>query len=140
MKKTNESCESYLKAIYMLQNSHGYVRSIDIADMLGVSKASVCVAMKKLQREALIEMDDDKFVHLTSEGEKCAREVINKYNLIKQALISLNVDEQTAAQDACRIEHLISSETANRIETELNRHRNPEVLLTNEYSRYILSS
>ncbi len=123
MKKTNESGESYLKAIYQLQDFHGYVRSIDIADMLGVSKASVCVAMKKLQREDLIEMDNDKIIHLTAEGAIYASKVINKYNLIKQALISLNVDEQTAAQDACRIEHLISSETANKIETELNRQK-----------------
>lgn len=139
MKKTNESGESYLKAIYKLQNSHGYVRSIDIAEMLSVSKASVCVAMKKLQREDLIEMDDDKIVHLTAEGEIYAREVINKYNLIKQALVSLNVDEQAAAQDACRIEHLISSETATKIETELSRYKNFKGLLTIEYSSYILS-
>ena len=123
MKKTSESGESYLKAIYKLQNSHGYVRSIDIAEMLGVSKASVCVAMKKLQKETLIEMDDDKLLHLTAEGEIYAMEIINKYNLIKQALISLNVDERTAALDACQIEHLISSESANKIEMELSRYK-----------------
>lgn len=139
MKKPNESVESYLKVIYQLQNSNGYVRSIDIADMRGVSKASVCVAMKKLQNENLIDMDEDKVIHLTAEGEKYASEVINKYNLIKQALISIDVDEQTAAQDACRIEHLISGETANKIETELNNHKNAEGLLTNEYSNYKLS-
>ncbi len=116
MKKPNESVESYLKAIYQLQNSTGYVRSIDIAYMRGVSKASVCVAMKKLQNENLIDMDKDKFIHLTAEGEKYASEVINKYNLIKQALISIDVDEQTAAQDACRIEHLISSESLSKIQ------------------------
>ncbi|MVB11748.1 Transcriptional regulator MntR [Caprobacter fermentans] len=120
--KSNESCENYLKAIYELQNRHGYVRSVDIARMLGYSKASVCVAMKKLTQKKLVEMNSKKEIRLTASGEKAAADLKKKYTLLKRLLTSvLDVDEQTAAQDACRIEHVISSESLNRLEMELIR-------------------
>lgn len=120
--KSNESCENYLKAIYELQNRQGNVRSIDIARMLGYSKASVCVAMKKLTQKKLVEMNSKKEIHLTALGEKAAADLEKKYTLLKRLFTSvLDVDEQTAAQDACRIEHVISSESLNRLELELAR-------------------
>lgn len=118
--KSNESCENYLKAIYGLQNRQGYVRSVDIARMLGYSKASVCVAMKKLGQKKLIEMNSKKEIHLTALGEIAAADLEKKYTLLKRLFTTvLDVDEQTAAQDACRIEHIISSESLDRIEAEL---------------------
>ncbi len=118
--KLNESSENYLKAIYELQNCQQDVRSVDIARMLGYSKASVCVAMKKLMQKKLIEMSSKKEIHLTTLGEKTAAELEKKYNLLKHLLIEvLDVDEQTAAQDACRMEHGISNQSLNRLEIEL---------------------
>ena len=120
--KLNESCENYLKAIYELQNCQGDVRSVDIARMLGYSKASVCVAMKKLVQKKLIEMNSNKEIHLTALGKKTAADLEKKYTLLKRLLTSvLDVDEQTAARDACRIEHVISSGALNRLELELVR-------------------
>ena len=121
--KSNESCENYLKAIYELQNCYGEVHSIDIARILGYSKASVCVAVKKLRQQKLIEMNADKEIHLTTLGEKTAADLERKYTLLKRLLISVNVDEQTASQDACRIEHVISSESLNRLETVVRDSR-----------------
>lgn len=118
--KLNESSENYLKAIYELQNCQQDVRSVDIARMLGYSKASVCVAMKKLMQKKLIEMSSKKEIHLTTLGEKTAAELEKKYTLLKHLLIEvLDVDEQTAAQDACRMEHGISNQSLNRLEIEL---------------------
>ncbi len=118
--KLNESSENYLKAIYELQNCQQDVRSVDIARMLSYSKASVCVAMKKLMQKKLIEMSSKKEIHLTTLGEKTAAELEKKYTLLKHLLIEvLDVDEQTAAQDACRMEHGISNQSLNRLEIEL---------------------
>lgn len=118
--KLNESSENYLKAIYELQSRQQDVRSVDIARMLGYSKASVCVAMKKLMQKKLIEMNSKKEIHLTTLGEKTAAELEKKYTLLKHLLIEvLDVDEQTAAQDACRMEHGISNRSLNRLEIEL---------------------
>ena len=118
--KLTESSENYLKAIYELQNCQQDVRSVDIARMLGYSKASVCVAMKKLMQKKLIEMSSKKEIHLTTLGEKTAAELEKKYTLLKHLLIEvLDVDEQTAAQDACRMEHGISNRSLNRLEIEL---------------------
>ncbi|MEA4966321.1 MAG: metal-dependent transcriptional regulator [Oscillospiraceae bacterium] len=117
MKKLNESMGNYLKAIYQLQQCRGEVRSVDLAVLFGYSKASVCVAVKKLRGLNLIEMDSKKRIYLTAYGERLAADLEKKYTLLKCLLTSvLNVDEQTAAQDACRIEHVISSESLNRLE------------------------
>lgn len=118
--KLNESSENYIKAIYELQSCQQTVRSVDIARMLGYSKASVCIAMKKLMQKKLIEMNSKKEIHLTTIGKKTAAGLEKKYTLLKHLLTAvLNVDEQTAAQDACRMEHGISNQSLNRLEMEL---------------------
>ncbi|MDD2993128.1 MAG: metal-dependent transcriptional regulator [Pygmaiobacter sp.] len=118
--KLNESSENYLKAIYELQGCQQTVRSVDIARMLGYSKASVCIAMKKLMQKKLIEMNSKKELHLTTIGKKTAADLEKKYTLLKHLLTAvLDVDEQTAAQDACRMEHGISNQSLNRLEMEL---------------------
>ena len=110
---------NYLKAIYQLQQCRGEVRSVDLAVLFGYSKASVCVAVKKLRGLNLIEMDSKKRIYLTAYGERLAADLQEKYLLIKNYLTSvLNVDEKTAAQDACRIEHVVSSESARKLKLE----------------------
>ncbi|HRX59432.1 MAG TPA: metal-dependent transcriptional regulator [Eubacteriales bacterium] len=120
MNKPSESLENYLKAIYELQRANGSVRSVDIARRLGCSKASVCVAMKKLRLEGLIEMDCKKDIRLTAQGETQAAALRETYLLIKRYLTGvLDVDEQTAARDACRMEHVLSSETLQKTKLAL---------------------
>ncbi len=119
--KESESNGNYLKAIHELENHQGHVRSVDIAKWLGISKASVCVAMKKLCQEDLAKMDGDKKIHLTASGRNLALDIENKYLIVKRLLISvMNVDENTATQDAGRIKHHISNESISKIEAKLD--------------------
>lgn len=117
MKMTiGNSTEDYLKSILILQVKQGYVRSVDVAKELGVTKPSVCIAMKKLREMKLIRDDDSGGIQLTKPGRKLAEEVVKKHTLIKNFLISIGVDEATAAQEACQIEHAIGEETCKRLE------------------------
>ncbi len=134
--KSNESCENYLKAIYELQKLKEDVRSVDIAGMLGYSKASVCEAVRKLKQKKLIELDANKEIHLTALGEKTALDLEKKYMLVKSFLILMNVDEQTAAKDACLIEHVISSESIKRIEIELIRNLKSDEVFADKNCSY----
>lgn len=121
MTRPSESLENYLKAIYELQRANGSVRSVEIARRPGCSKASVCVAMKKLRLEGLIEMGCKKDIRLTAPGETQAEALLGACLLIKRYLtVVLGVDEQTAAQDACRMEHILSSETLQKARLNLN--------------------
>lgn len=109
--RSNESVEDYLEAILHLQKSNGYVRSIDIAGELGFTKASVSVAMKGLREKNMIKMADNGYITLTEDGLKVAEAVLERHTLLSDWLIRLGVSEQTAKEDACRIEHDISDET-----------------------------
>lgn len=121
MTRPSESLENYIKTIYELQRANGSARSVEIARQLGCSKASVCVAVKKLRLEGLIEMDCKKAVRLTAPGETQAEALRETYLLIKRYLtVVLGVDEQTAARDACRMEHILSSETLQKARLTLN--------------------
>ena len=111
-----ESLENYLKTIFILQRKQGYVRSIDVARELGFSKPSVSVAMKKLRGEGLVNMDGDKNITLTEEGQNYAASVLERHAVIEKFLTdTLNVDKETAHKDSCRMEHLISTETLTKI-------------------------
>lgn len=107
----HKSAEDYLEAILSLTKKNGSVRSIDIVNMLGFSKPSVSVAMKKLREDKTIEMDEDGYIHLTESGMAIASNVLEKHNVIAKLLINLGVDEDTAFSDACKIEHDISEES-----------------------------
>lgn len=106
-----ESAENYLETILILQQRNGTVRSIDIANELQFSKPSVSVAMKNLRNNGYIEMDKTGQIRLLSAGKKIAETVYEKHTTITQFLTALGVDPKTAAEDACRIEHVISRES-----------------------------
>lgn len=101
----------YLETILVLRQKLPQVRSIDIVNELNYKKSSVSVAMKKLRENGLIEMDDNGFITLTEKGEQIAATMLERHKLISDWLIQMGVDEATAIEDACRIEHVISHES-----------------------------
>lgn len=107
----HESAEDYLEAILRLRESKGYVRSVDIALLLGVTKPSVSFAMKKLRENNLIHMGEDNLISLTEEGQQIALRVYDRHKTIMSFLVSIGVSEETAREDACKIEHDISEES-----------------------------
>lgn len=109
--KILESAEDYLEAILVLQRRTGSVRSIDIASELGYSKPSVSVAMKRLRESGHIVMDANGIITLTDAGQQVATRIYERHTLLTSALIDLGVNEQTARQDACRLEHDLSAES-----------------------------
>lgn len=106
-----ESAENYLETILMLQKRRGQVRSVDIASELSFSKPSVSVAMKNLRLNGYIEIAADGSISLLEKGRQIAEKVYERHTLLTQWLITLGVSPETAAEDACRIEHVISVET-----------------------------
>lgn len=112
-----ESGEDYLETILRLSNRQGKVKSIDIANEMEYSKPSVSRAMKILQEKGLVYMDEKKYIHLTMEGKARAERVYERHLLIRGALETLlGVSPRVAERDACRIEHIISDETVERLE------------------------
>lgn len=115
-----ESAENYLEAILMLKEKNGYARSIDIANMLGFSKASVSVAMKNLRNDGYITTDEGGCLSLTQKGLDVAEVIYEKHNIIAKALIMLGVSVDTAYEDSCKIEHHLSRESFEKIKAYLN--------------------
>lgn len=109
--KILESAENYLETVLQLMEKNGSVRSIDIANELNFSKPSVSIAMKNLREHGYLKMDSDGYITLTEKGYKIANAMNERHVLLRDWLISLGVNEETAANDACRIEHVISAET-----------------------------
>ena len=118
--RSQESRENYLEAIYVLKREKGFVRSIDVANHLGFSKPSVSVAVANLKKALLIEVDEAGGLHLNDAGRAMAEEVCEKHDLLTKYLVALGVDEETAAEDACRIEHVISSLSFEKIKEHAN--------------------
>ncbi|MEE0434161.1 MAG: metal-dependent transcriptional regulator [Peptococcaceae bacterium] len=119
-----ESGEDYLETILRLKRQMGQVRSIDIARDLDYSKPSVSRAMKILSEKGLVYMDGRKFVHLTDEGLAVAESIENRHHLFKAMLTEIfGVSEETAEEDACRIEHIVSDETVEKIREKLDVYR-----------------
>ena len=113
--RSNESSEDYLESILILSEKLPVVRSVDISNDLGYKKSSVCIAMKNLKSRNLITMTDSGHIYLTDEGKKIAETVYERHKFFTGMLIDLGVPEKTAAEDACRIEHIISEETFSAI-------------------------
>lgn len=109
--KIQESAENYLETILILKNKNGAVRSIDIANELDFSKPSVSVAMKNLRENGYIEVDSSGYITLLDSGRKIAEKIYERHTTLSKWLVSLGVDAKTAAEDACRIEHIISNES-----------------------------
>ncbi len=122
-KKISPSKEEYLKAIYQLSEKTRLVRSIDLAVYLGVSKPSVNSAVTALQEEGFVVKPLHGEICLTDKGQKQGQFITAKFHLIKQLLIDCcHVNEQTASEDACKMEHLISDETAFALKNILSRY------------------
>ena len=120
MKKIQESAENYLETILILQQRTGAVRSIDIAAELEFSKPSVSVAMKHLRERGCIVVDQEGFITLTKEGREIAEKVYERHLLFTRWLTSLGVPPELAAEDACRMEHVISEETFRAIQRHVD--------------------
>jgi len=110
-----ESAENYLEAILVLRNRIGFVRSIDVAGELNVSKPSVSIAMKKLRETGYIEVDGEGHITLLPDGEAVAQRIYERHRLLTEFFVRLGVSEETAAADACKIEHDLSDETFEKI-------------------------
>ena len=110
-----ESGEMYLETILVLSRGSSHVRSIDICDRLGYSKPSVSRAMGLLKNGNFITIDKDGSIFLTDEGRTVAEKIYERHMLLTQFLVSLGVDEQTASEDACKLEHNISDVSFNAI-------------------------
>ena len=110
-----ESAENYLETILILKNRMRSVRSIDIVNELEFSKPSVSVAMKKLRESGHINMDADGYISLTESGLTIAESMYERHTVLSKCLIALGVDEKTATEDACRIEHVISQQSFEKI-------------------------
>lgn len=111
--KILESAENYLEAILMITKEKGYCRSIDIANLLNFSKPSVSVAMKNLRENGYITVEDEGHLKLTDKGTEIAIRVFERHRFLTEWLVHLGVSPETAAEDACRMEHVISEETFN---------------------------
>lgn len=111
----HKSAEDYLEMILMLREQKGYARSIDIAAGLGVTKPSVSFAMKKLRENGYILMDEGNYITLTEAGMKIAQRIYERHKALTAVLQQIGVDEKTAREDACKIEHDISDETFNAV-------------------------
>ena len=111
MKIYTTSREDYLKAILVLQQKSGTVRSVDVAQYLGFSKPSVCRAVSVLTEGGYLEMDHDFILHLTDSGREIAEKTYERHCFFRDHLIELGVDPKLAAEDACRMEHAISDES-----------------------------
>lgn len=110
-----ESGEDYLETILILKKRNGNVRSIDIAREMDLSKPSVSRAVGILKNKGFITVDEDGAIHFTDEGSKIAKRIYDRHRVLTEALMSLGVDEKTASEDACRIEHDISEKSFNKI-------------------------
>ena len=120
MIKTNESAENYLETILILSKKLPVVRSVDISVETGYKKSSVSVAMKNLREKNYITVTDAGFIYLTDAGKEIAEMIYERHLFLSTWLIRLGVDEKIATEDACRIEHVISSESFDAIKHFVN--------------------
>ncbi len=118
----HESGENYLETILILENKNGFVRSIDIANELDYTKPSISRAMGILRKNGFITMKDSGQILLTPQGKTKACEIYERHLLITRFLVlTLSIDQETAANDACRIEHVISAETFAKVKEYVER-------------------
>lgn len=119
--KIHESAENYLETIYMLGQKQSFVRSIDIANELNFSKPSVSVAMKNLRTSGYILVNDNGHISLTESGLEIAEKMYERHTVISTWLMRLGVSKDTATEDACRIEHVISSESFEALKSHIEK-------------------
>ena len=121
--KIQESAENYLETILVLQKRNGQVRSIDIANELEFTKPSISVAMKNLRQIGLIDMDQNGYITLLEEGRKIAENIYERHTILTNWLVKLGVSPDVADEDACKIEHVISTESFMAIKKEASTEK-----------------
>lgn len=114
-----ESQENYIETIHILSKKKPVVRSVDIANELGFKKPSISIAMKSLREQELITVTEEGYIYLTPAGLKIAKAVYERHQVLTEILKKIGVSEETAEDDACRIEHVISQETFKCIKNKL---------------------
>jgi len=119
--KLNESAETYLETILLLSEEKEIVRSVDIAHALEYSKPSVSIAIKQLRERGFLELQEDGGIKLTKRGKALAKSVYEKHSILTSFLVSLGVEDEQAANDACRIEHVISDASFNAIRNYMEK-------------------
>ena len=122
--KLRASGEDYLETILVLHKKTDMVRSVDVARHMGVSKPSVCVAVNTLKDSCFLTMDEDHFLHLTDVGREVAEKIYERHCFFTEQLITAGVDPKTAEADACRIEHIISDESFDRLKEAAEQEQN----------------
>lgn len=121
--RAEESVEDYLETILQLQKKLGQVRSIDIAREMNFSKPSVSVAMKNLREKAYITVSEEGYISLTESGKKRAENVLERHTILSDWLISIGVSQDTALEDACKVEHDLSEESFEAIKKAVKRRQ-----------------
>ena len=117
-----ESGEMYLETILILSKKNGSVRSVDISEYMGYSKPSVSRAVGLLKEGGLITVEKEGFIHLTDKGLSLAEKILNRHTILTELLVRMGISRETASNDACRIEHVISDETFEAIRNHMLTH------------------
>ena len=120
--RLQESGEMYLETIYILSQKSNYVHSIHIAEYMNLSKPSVSRAMARLKEGGYLTIDSDHHIHLTALGHKIASKLYERHTLMTKVLVSIGVSEEVAAQDACKMEHILSDETFDAIKKHIHEN------------------
>ncbi len=107
--------ETYIERMYELKKEKGYIRAVDLAKMLGVKPSSVTEMLRKLAAEGLVLYEKYRIIDLTSRGVQLAKRLEERHKAIRKLLVYVGVDKETADEDACKIEHVISKSTAEKI-------------------------
>ena len=118
----HESAEMYLETIYQLLQERGSVRSVDVAESMGYSKPSVSRAVGLLKNDGYLIVDNDGFLVLTEKGKDVAEKIYERHTILTAALMALGVDAETAAEDACKIEHDISDKSLDAIKAHMKTY------------------
>ena len=118
-----ESGEMYLETIYILSLQLGSVRSVDVAEQMGYSKPSVSRAVGLLKKDGLLQMDETGCLKLTEAGAEKAKRIYERHTVLSKLLMNLGVDEATATEDACRIEHYISDRSFDAIKAHMVKYQ-----------------
>lgn len=118
-----ESGEMYLETIYILTKKNHDVRSLDVAEYMNFSKPSVSRAVRLLKQGGYITVDPDGYLHLTDLGKEIASKIYERHTLLTEFLMRLGVDQETAADDACKIEHDISDKSFEAIKRHVNEKK-----------------
>ena len=119
--RLQESGEMYLETIYMLSQKMNIVRAIDVVEHMGYSKPSVSRAVGLLKQGGYLTVEPTGHLRLSPEGEQIAKKIYTRHNLLQEVLVRLGVDPQTASEDACKMEHVISDATFEAISRRLHR-------------------